>query len=232
MIPEVLAEVGTIAAYARLEGGTYNAGVQARLQDGREVVVKISPPSTGPGLVYEVGLLPSSQLPTDIRWGIGLVRGGDTGPFAGGERLEPQTRDRTSEGTRLGEPPNCCLRSLASDGDGRRRDRRRRPPRDSAPAGGLERVRQQPWSGAGLGSRSMASGGNRAGDPRRGQLAGYSTGTCAKTVQTTTTSASSVSSAEVPTVRDWLNALRWCWRRAYDEGPRSCPRSSLAWESC
>ncbi len=58
-LPEVMAEVGTITAYWRLEGGTYNTGALARLQDGREVVVKISPPSIAPGLVYEVGLLPT-----------------------------------------------------------------------------------------------------------------------------------------------------------------------------
>jgi len=58
-LPEVMAEVGTITGCSRLEGGTYNTGAQARLEDGREVVVKISPPSTAPGLVYEVGLLPT-----------------------------------------------------------------------------------------------------------------------------------------------------------------------------
>jgi Ser/Thr protein kinase RdoA (MazF antagonist) len=58
-LPDALAEVGTIFAWARLEGGTFNTGVQARLQDGRDVVVKISPPSSAPGLAYEVGLLAS-----------------------------------------------------------------------------------------------------------------------------------------------------------------------------
>ena len=56
-LPDVLADVGPIAAYERLEGGTYNTGVQARLQDGRDVIVKVSPPSTAPGLAYEDGLL-------------------------------------------------------------------------------------------------------------------------------------------------------------------------------
>jgi hypothetical protein len=44
-LTEVLADVGTIASYARLEGGTYNVGAMGRLRDGRDVVVKISPPS-------------------------------------------------------------------------------------------------------------------------------------------------------------------------------------------
>ena len=58
-LPDALAEVGSIVAHERFPGGTYNTGVQARLQDGRVVVVKISPPSTAPGLAYEAGLLPT-----------------------------------------------------------------------------------------------------------------------------------------------------------------------------
>ncbi len=53
-----------------------------------------------------------------------------------------------------------------------------------------------------VGGTALAPGGDRAGDPRGGQLAGRSTGACGKTVQTTTASASSVShcggSAEIP----------------------------------
>src|ERR1700685_3594648 len=55
----VLADVGVIATYTRLDGGTYNTGVKVRLRDGRDVVVKISPPSTAPGLTYESHLLPT-----------------------------------------------------------------------------------------------------------------------------------------------------------------------------
>jgi aminoglycoside phosphotransferase (APT) family kinase protein len=58
-LPDALSGVGAIASYARLEGGTYNTGVQVRLQDGQDVVAKISPPSSAPGLAYEAGLLPT-----------------------------------------------------------------------------------------------------------------------------------------------------------------------------
>ena len=56
-LPEALRGVGAIAAYQRLGGGTYNTGLQVRLEDGRDLVVKISPPSSAPRLSYEAGLL-------------------------------------------------------------------------------------------------------------------------------------------------------------------------------
>jgi aminoglycoside phosphotransferase (APT) family kinase protein len=58
-LPDVVADVGSIATFTRLEGGTYNTGVRVLLHDGREVVVKISPPSSAPGLSYESSLLPT-----------------------------------------------------------------------------------------------------------------------------------------------------------------------------
>jgi aminoglycoside phosphotransferase (APT) family kinase protein len=56
-LPAVLADVGVIASYKRLEGGTYNTGVVVRLENGGDVIVKISPPSSAPGLTYESELL-------------------------------------------------------------------------------------------------------------------------------------------------------------------------------
>ena len=56
-LPEILADVGTVTAQHRLGGRTYNTGVQVHLEDGRDVIVKISPPSSAPGLTYEAGLL-------------------------------------------------------------------------------------------------------------------------------------------------------------------------------
>jgi aminoglycoside phosphotransferase (APT) family kinase protein len=58
-LPDVLAELGSIATFTRLAGGTYNTGVKVVLHDGRAVVVKISPPSSAPGLSYESSLLPT-----------------------------------------------------------------------------------------------------------------------------------------------------------------------------
>jgi fructosamine-3-kinase len=58
-LPVVLADVGEMMNYSRLDGGTYNTGVKVRLRDGDDVVVKISPPSTAPGLTYESDLLPA-----------------------------------------------------------------------------------------------------------------------------------------------------------------------------
>ncbi len=57
LLPRALAGTGLLSGYERLGGGTYNTGALARLTDGREVVVKISPPSWAPGLSYEKGLL-------------------------------------------------------------------------------------------------------------------------------------------------------------------------------
>jgi hypothetical protein len=61
-LPEVLADVRTVATYEHLEGGTYNIGAHAHLQDGRDVVVKISLPSTAPSLTYEAGLLLTRRI--------------------------------------------------------------------------------------------------------------------------------------------------------------------------
>jgi hypothetical protein len=71
------------------QGGTYNTGVQVRLQDGRNLVVKISPPSTAPGLTYEAGLLPTEAdyfrralplgvpVPEVLAAGTGVIPGRD-----------------------------------------------------------------------------------------------------------------------------------------------------------
>lgn len=58
-LPVLLTGLGELGAYRRLAGGTYNTAIAVRLQDGPDVVVKISPPHTAAGLTYEAGLLPA-----------------------------------------------------------------------------------------------------------------------------------------------------------------------------
>jgi Ser/Thr protein kinase RdoA (MazF antagonist) len=56
-LPLLVGELGTIRGYQVLGGGTYNTAVAVQLDDGQELIVKLSPPRQAPGLTYEAGLL-------------------------------------------------------------------------------------------------------------------------------------------------------------------------------
>lgn len=56
-LPAVLADVGKPRSWQVLEGGTYKTVLAVQLDDGREVIVKISPPHDVPGLSFDPGRL-------------------------------------------------------------------------------------------------------------------------------------------------------------------------------